>query len=106
MPTSSRIHRAVLILLVLGTTIVPVVGVAEQAPLRRPSPIEACTAWREHISDLIDQHRLAADLSEIARFEFILQFNAARDACSRGSYDMGATMYDEIRLGRAHATLK
>jgi hypothetical protein len=75
-------------------------------PARRPHPVEACNAWREHISDLIEQHRTAGEMDEKALFAFVRQFIAARDACRPGRYEIGLRLYEEIALGRPLRPLK
>ena len=65
----------------------------------RPPPAAACNAWREHLSDLIDQHRVAHEIDDDALFDYVRQFIAARDACSPGDYETGLRMYEFIPLG-------
>jgi hypothetical protein len=93
--------------LLLALVPVTLVRAAEtEAPPNRPPLSAACSAWREHISELIDQHRTVGDIDENALFEFILQFTAARDTCSAGRQDVGLRMYDDIALERVHGALK
>ena len=66
----------------------------------------ARAAWREHIIDLIDQHRIAHEIDEEALFEFVLQYIDARDACTPGNYEVGLRMYEAIPLRRARGMLK
>ncbi len=72
----------------------------------RPSPVQACNAWREHIGNLIEQHRLAGDLEEKELFAFVRQFIAARDACRPGRYEVGLRMYEDIAISRPLQPLK
>ena len=65
----------------------------------RPPAAAACNAWREHLSDLIDQHRIAHEIDDDALFDYVRQFIAARDACSPGGYETGLRMYELILLG-------
>jgi hypothetical protein len=81
-------------------------AVAHAAESVRPHPVEACNAWREHISDLIEQHRTAGEMDEKALFSFVRQFIAARDACRPGRYEIGLRLYEEIALGRPLRPLK
>ena len=100
-----------------GALIIPILALfvavgssarATDAPLlpARPSLPAACAAWREHISGLLDQHRIAHDIDDDALYDFVLQFIDARDACSLGSYEIGLRMYEAIALGRARGVLK
>ncbi len=75
-------------------------------PAARPSLAAACAAWCDHISDLLDQHRMAHEIDDHALYEFVLQFIAARDACSPGGYEIGLRMYDAISLRRVQGVLK
>src|SRR5688572_24984775 len=72
----------------------------------RPSLAQACSAWREHIGDLIDQHRVVSDIDEATLFEFIRQFMVAQETCSAARYEEGLHLYDQIRLGRVTSALK
>jgi hypothetical protein len=74
--------------------------------LDRPHMLEACSAWRDHIYDLIEQHRLAGEIDENARFDFLSQLITARDKCTFGTFEAGLRMYEEIELGRVHGALK
>jgi hypothetical protein len=100
-PTSSSLCAA----LALGILVlcVPSVDAADTA---RPSLAQACIAWREHIGDLIDQHRVASDIEDDTLFEFIRQFVAAQATCSAARYEEGLHLYDQIRLGRVTTTLR
>ena len=90
-----------LIPLVLPAAVSPSVGATESPPSSlRLSLGAACAAWREHFTDLIDQHRIAHEINEDAFHEVLLQFTAARDACSAGSHASGLQMYEAIVLGR------
>ena len=100
-----------------GALIIPILALfvavgssarATDAPLlpARPSLPAACAAWREHISGLLDQHRIAHDIDDDALYDFVLQFIDARDACSLGSYEIGLRMYGAIALGRSRGVLK
>jgi hypothetical protein len=73
--------------------------------VKRPPLAAACSAWREHISDLINEHRVVGDIEEYALFDFVLQFFAARDTCSSGSSHRGLRMYEAIALARAQRLL-
>jgi hypothetical protein len=65
----------------------------------RPSPVAACNAWRVHISDLLDQHRIAQEITEDALSDMVRRFIAARNMCTPGRYELGLRMYEEIPLG-------
>lgn len=71
----------------------------------RPSAMAACGAWREHISDLIDQHRIGHELDDDTLMAMIMQFSAARDACTSGDAATGLKIYEAIPLGRVQKTL-
>lgn len=99
----SFLWRGALVPLILGLP----VGAGSSAgamemPLAsaRPSIGAACSAWRDHFADLIDQHRIAHEIDDDALFEIVLQFMSARDACSAGSHESGLRMYEAILLGR------
>jgi hypothetical protein len=109
MPGSALFRELVFLVVVLPALVVsPLVRAVDvpAASLIQPSMTAACSAWREHIGDLIDQHRVAGDVDEKALFEFVLQFIAARDNCTFGKFDAGLRMYEEIPLGRVHGALK
>ena len=90
-----------LLILALPVAVGPSVGATESPPSSvRLSLWAACAAWREHVSDLLDQHRIAHEIDEEAFHEVLLQFTAARDACSAGSHASGLRMYEAILLGR------
>ncbi len=72
----------------------------------RPPPAAACTAWRDHISELIDQHRIAKDIDDEALTAIVMQFISARDACTPGRYEIGLQMYEAISIGRVRGFLK
>jgi hypothetical protein len=98
----SSLWRGALVLLILALPVAvgPSVGATESPPSSvRLSLWAACTAWREHFTDLIDQHRIAHEMNEDALLDFVLQFLKARDACSAGSYEIGLRMYEAILLG-------
>jgi hypothetical protein len=65
----------------------------------RPPPVAACNAWRVHIGDLIDQHRIAQELDEHTLADIVRRFIAARNACTPGRYELGLRMYEEIPIG-------
>jgi hypothetical protein len=101
-----RVALFVDVALSLGTAAPPAAFGLPMQP-ERPPPSDACRAWREHIGDLIDQHRVALDIDEDALFDFVRQFNAARDACLAGSFELGLKLYGDIQLGPVHgAALK
>jgi hypothetical protein len=90
----------VLLFLALSVTVGPTARAKDPPLISAPSLLAACTAWREHFADLIDQHRIAHEMNEVALLDFVLQFIAARDACSsRGGYEIGLRMYEAILLG-------
>ena len=65
----------------------------------RPSAVAACNAWRVHIGDLIDQHRIAQEIDERTLADIVRRFIAARNACTPGRYEVGLRMYEDIPLG-------
>ncbi len=65
----------------------------------RPSAVAACNAWRVHIGDLIDQHRIAQELDECTLSDIVRRFITARNACTPGRYELGLRMYEEIPIG-------
>ncbi len=79
------------------------VGAAEVSV--RPSLIAACNAWRVHIADLIDQHRIAQEIDERALADIVRRFIAARNACTPGRYETGLRMYEDIPLGPVQGKL-
>jgi hypothetical protein len=81
-------------------------GVLTADATARPSLAQACSAWREHIGELIDQHRVAFDIEDDTLFEFIRQFVAAQATCSAARYEEGLHLYDQIRLGRVTTALR
>lgn len=95
--------------LLIGLGLVPFITTTtwSQAidPLR-PSIAAACSAWREHISQLIDQHRIADDMDDEDLSVIVLQFISARNACSLGSEQVGLRMYEAILIGRVSGFLK
>jgi hypothetical protein len=104
-PTLCRalILSAVTVLLVLAP------GVQAGDPVRqpgRPARVAACHAWRVHIGDLIDQHRIAQEIDEATLSAAVRQFIAARDACTPGRYEVGLRMYEAIPLGPVHRAPK
>jgi hypothetical protein len=91
----------VLLILTLPVAVGPSVGATESPPSSaRLSLWAACAAWREHVSDLLDQHRIAHEIDDDAFHEVLLQFMNARDACSVGTQESGLRMYEAILLGR------
>jgi hypothetical protein len=104
MPGSALFRELVFLVVVLPALVVSPLVRAVDVPAA--SMTAACSAWREHIGDLIDQHRVAEDIDEKALFEFVLQFIAARNNCTFGKFDAGLRMYEEIPLGRVHGALK
>jgi hypothetical protein len=96
----------VLLILALSAASGSSVGATESPPSSiRLSLGAACAAWREHVSDLLDQHRIAHEINDDAFHEVLLKFTAARDACSAGSHASGLRMYEEILLGRVQQSL-
>jgi hypothetical protein len=89
--------------LALSVSVAPSVW-ATETPLvsARSSLVAACNAWRVHIGDLLDQHRIARDLDDRALSEMVRQFISARNACTPGRYEIGLRMYEVIPLGRVH----
>jgi hypothetical protein len=73
-------------------------GRAAEVPAR-PSLIAACNAWRVHIGELIDQHRIAQEIDERTLSDIVRRFIAARNACTPGRYELGLRMYEDIPLG-------
>ena|SRR3712207_2385284 len=71
----------------------------------RPSPVAACNAWRVHIADLIDQHRIAQEIDERTLADIVRRFIAARNACTPGRYETGLRMYEDIPLGPVQGRL-
>jgi hypothetical protein len=65
----------------------------------RPSPVAACNAWRVYIGDLIDQHRIASEMTDKDLANIVRQFIAARNACTPGHYELGLRLYEEIPIG-------
>ena len=71
----------------------------------RPSAVAACNAWRVHIGDLIDQHRIAQEIDERTLADIVRRFIAARNACTPGRYETGLRMYEDIPLGPVQGKL-
>jgi hypothetical protein len=102
--SKSPLLRGVLVALLLASPVAvgPTARAKDLPLLSAPSLLAACAAWREHFTDLIDQHRIAQEIDEDAFHEVLLQFLAARHACSAGSHASGLRMYEAIVLGRVH----
>jgi hypothetical protein len=66
----------------------------------------ACNAWRVHIGDLLDQHRIAHEMDDDALSEIVRQFISARNACIPGRYEVGLRMYEAIPLRRVQGVPK
>lgn len=93
--------RALTFLAVLLLPALPRVQASDPVrPPSQPAWVAACNAWREHISDLIDQHRIAQEIDEANLSAAVRQFIAARDACTPGRYEVGLRLYEAIPLGR------
>jgi hypothetical protein len=84
MPHLGRVALFVMLTVSLGTA-APSTGFGMSMEFERPPPSNACRAWREHISDLIDQHRTAHDIDDDALLDFVLQFNASLPAMPASS---------------------
>ena len=86
---------------VLALTATSLLGPGGQATeITRPSLSDACRAWREHISELLDQHRLVQEIDDSTWHVMNLQYASARDTCSIGDYTAGLRLYEAIPLGR------
>lgn len=83
--------------------IAPSVG-APDTSMRSPL-VAACNAWRVHIADLIDQHRIAQEIDERTLADIVRRFIAARNACTPGRYETGLRMYEDIPLGPVQGRL-
>jgi hypothetical protein len=95
--------RALFVVLAAGIGTAAPLSAGELSMSSGSPPLsDACRAWREHIGELLDQHRVAREIDEKTLFDFVRQFMAARDACSIGSFEVGLRMYGDIRLGRVH----
>jgi hypothetical protein len=98
MARSPLLHGTfVVVVLATAVGVAPSVRAAEVSV--RPSPVAACNAWRVHIGDLIDQHRIAQEIDEGALSDIVRRFIAARNACTPGRYELGLRMYEDIPLG-------
>ena len=83
----------------------PSVWSSEPQLISARSPlVAACNAWRVHIGELLDQHRIARDLDDLALSEMVRQFISARNACTPGRYEIGLRMYEAIPLGPVPST--
>lgn len=87
--------------------VAPAVGHAEvmSAGMMRPSLWQACRAWHLHISDLIDQHRLASEIDDEQLGAVIRQFYEAQSACSAQRFDEALTLYEAIPLSPVRSRL-
>jgi hypothetical protein len=65
----------------------------------RPPLSAACDAWERHIRELLDQHRLAAELND-AEFGTVLSLlYAANSHCTRGDTNAALATYSAIPIG-------
>ncbi len=73
---------------------------AQDGLASRPSDYAACGAWSTHVQELMDQHRLTAEISD-EEFDTVLRlFGAARETCSAGRFKDAFHLYSVIPLGR------
>src|SRR4051812_5664107 len=73
-----------------------------QAMESHPPLSAACLAWYSHITNLIDEHRVAQELADDQLSEIIRLFNDARFACTALRFAEGLAIYDDIPLGPSH----
>jgi hypothetical protein len=86
---------------ILMAAVAPEAGAAgPESAHKRPSQWAACRAWDTHVADLIEQHRLADDLTDAEFSQLSSRFHAAKSACWVGSFDEGLTMFSSIPIGR------
>ena len=72
---------------------------ASQAMEGRPPLSAACRAWDSHITELIDQHRIAHELGDDQVHEIIRLVYAAGSACSALRFEEGLAIYEAIPIG-------
>jgi hypothetical protein len=65
----------------------------------RPPQSAACAAWKDHLGDLLGQHRFTDDIGDSEFGTFIGQFYEAQTACDAGHYATGLSIYESISLG-------
>ena len=106
--TGSNLMFKSILMVVLSVTVLHARARGEdvETHMHQPSWVEACNAWREHISGLLDQHRIAGDMDNEVLFSLVRQFIAARDACTPASYEAGLRMYEGMAVGRAQRPLR
>jgi hypothetical protein len=56
-------------------------ALASPAP-ERPPPSAACRAWRDHIADLLEQHRHAREIDDVTFANAMHLFYEADSACT------------------------
>lgn len=67
---------------------------------QKPSLSEACRAWHNQISDLIDQHRKATEIDDAKFGEIVRLFYEAQAACSAERFTEGLAAYEAIPIQR------
>lgn len=71
-----------------------------QAASMRSSPSAACSAWHEHVADLLQQHRTAHEMSDEDFAEILRVFYMAQSACTQGKFSEAFTLYGGLPIGR------
>jgi len=97
-PICGCVQAFAISILVFGTPAGRAGEVHQTSP--RPPPSAACLAWRTHIRDLLDQHRLSDDLNDVQFDEVLRLVLDAEYACSTGHFTEGLTLYEAIPIGR------
>jgi hypothetical protein len=72
---------------------------ASQAMEGRPPLAAACRVWNGHITELIDQHRIAHELEDDQVHEIIRLVYEAGSACSALRFEEGLAIYEAIPIG-------
>jgi hypothetical protein len=93
------------------TTLLLAVAAAMMFPqfsaAQRPSQWAACRAWKIHIADLIEQHRIINDLEEANLYDIIRQFYDAESSCAQQRFEDGLLLYETIPIGHvSHPELR
>src|SRR3712207_669823 len=73
-------------------------GEAARSGLQRPGAWEACRAWRSHIGDLIDRHRIAHEIDDEELWSIIWRFHEAQTDCSAQRFEEAFRNYETIPI--------
>ena len=105
MPQSSFSSGAILAL-VAGALSSPSPSAWASDGVARPPLIAQCRAWFDHVSTLMDQHRIRSEIDDVAFDAALRQFLSTRDACTMGDYATGLRLYEAFPLARVQMLLR